>query len=130
MHLFGRNSDHDYYCELLFGKRCFMPCSLLSVLLHTIAISGCLFCLPIVIDLLPIVPSRANHPIQTNGIHFSPHRDFGGFPCSVGLSSGESRRATQAGGPDGDDLRCFYQQKAQHRTALLGNVSQSATIPA
>src|SRR3989454_12707536 len=28
------------------------------------------------------------------------------------------------------DLRRFYKQKAQHGTSLLGNVSQSAAIPA
>jgi len=126
MHLFGRNSDHDYYCELLFSKRSGTPNQFLSVLLHTIAISG-LSRVRTEPDPLLIVPSLAHHPIQTNG-QSSRHRDFGGFPSSshhqVELLAAPLRQ------PAHGDLRCFYQQKAQHRTALLGNVSQSATIPA
>ena len=103
-----------------------MPTQYLGVLLHTMAISGP----PRVrteLDPLLIIPSLAHHPVQTN-CQPTRHRDFGDFPSSshhqVKVSAAPFRQTAHR------DLRRFYQQEAQDRTALLGDVSQPSPIPA
>ena len=63
MHLFGLNRDHDYYFELPV-KGSGIPNQLLSVVPHTIAMSG-LSRVRTELRHLLIVPSFAPHPVQT-----------------------------------------------------------------
>ena len=92
-----------------------MPNQSLGVLLHTVGIYG----LPRVrTDLDPrlIIPSLAHHPVQ---MHCQPtrHGDLGDLPATpqrqVKVSTAPFRKTAYR------NLRRFYQQEAQYRTALL-----------
>jgi hypothetical protein len=99
---------------------------MLDVLLHTMAISG-LSRVRTEFDPLLVVPSLTHHPVQAHR-QSSRQRDFGRFPSSshhqVKVFAAPLWQAAHC------DLRRFHQQKTQHGTALFGNVSQSAAIPA
>jgi hypothetical protein len=107
-------------------KRSGTPNQLLGALLHTIAISGLSHVRTELAPLL-IVPSLAHHPVQTNR-QFPSHRYLGGFPPAP------HHQVDVLAAPLGQTAYChlrrFHQQKAQYRTALLGDVSQSSTIAA
>src|SRR5262249_30066473 len=76
---------------------------------------------------LLIIPSLAQHPVQTN--RQSPrHSNLGDLPTSsqhqVKISAAPLWKAPPCA------LRRLYQQEAQHRASLLGDMSQSAAIAA
>src|SRR5215469_15758074 len=106
-------------------KRSRTPTQYLGVLLHTMAISG-LSRVRTELDPLLIIPSLAQHPGQTNR---QPPRHG-----NLGFASPPHHQVKVSAAPFGKtahrNLRRLYQQEAQHRTALLGDVSQSPAISA
>src|SRR5579872_1598704 len=122
-----RDCDHDYYFELLFNrKRSRTPNQLLDVRRNTIAISG-LSCVRTELAPLLIVPSLAHHPIQPNR-QSSCHRYLRSLASTphhqVRILAAPFRETAHC------DLGRFHQQKTQHRTPLLGDVSQPSSISA
>src|ERR1700685_2771141 len=79
------------------------------------------------LDPLLIIPSLAHHPVQTN-CPPTRHGDLGDLPSpahhQVKVSAAPFRKTAHR------YLCCFHQQEAQDRTALLGDVSQTSSIPA
>src|SRR5579863_4536312 len=79
------------------------------------------------LDPLLVIPSLAQHPVQTNG-QSSRHGNLSDLPTSphhqVKISATPFRNTSHR------NLRRLYQQEAKHRTALLGDVSQSPAIAA
>ncbi len=107
-------------------KRSGVATQYLGVLLHTMAISG----LPHVrteLGPLLVIPSLAHHPVQTNS-QSACHRDFGDLPApphhQVKVSAAPFWKTAHR------NLRCLHQQEAQHRTSLLGDVTQPPTVTA
>src|SRR5215469_3767878 len=101
-------------------KRSRTPTQYLGVLLHTMAISG-LSCVRTELDPRLIIPSLAQHPVQTNR-QPPRHGNLGD------LASPPHHQVKVSAAPFGKTAHCnlrrLYQQKAQHRTSLLGDVSQ------
>jgi hypothetical protein len=126
MHLFGPLTAIMITTSNSSVKRSGTPNQFLGVLLHTMAISGLSRVRTELAPLL-IVPSLAHHPVQTNR-QSAGHGYLGGFASpshhQVKVFAAPLWQAAHR------HLRRFYQKKAQHGTALLGDVSQSGAIPA
>ena len=103
-----------------------MPNQLLDVRRNTMTISG-LSCVRTELDPLLIIPFLAHHPIQPNrqsACHCDLRRLASSPHHQVRILASPLRQAAYR------DLGRFYQQEAQHRTPLLGNVSQPSPISA
>src|SRR5580704_11061233 len=106
-------------------KRSRTPNQFLGVLLHTIAISG-LSRVRTELDPLRVIPFLTPHPIQPNR-QLAGHRNLGGFPPSPHHQV--EILAAPLGHTAHRHLRRFHQQKAHHRTPLLGDMPQSSPVP-
>ncbi len=87
---------------------------------------GCPACEPKLLQLL-VIPLLAPHAVQANR-QSARHRHFRGFPSApkhqVKVLAAPFRNTAHR------DLRRFHQQKAQHRTALLRDVTQPPAVSA
>src|SRR6185437_1993877 len=79
------------------------------------------------LDPLLIIPSLAHHPVQTN-CQPTRHGDLGDLPSPPHHQVKVS--AAPFGKTPHRSLRRLYQQEAQDRAALFGDVSQPSPIPA
>src|SRR5215469_5564638 len=126
MHLFGRTAIMITSSDspLPWGAGC--PINMLGVQLHTMAMSG-LSRMRTELAHLLIVPSSAPHPVKTNG-QTTSH----GYLCSLASAPHHQMKVLAAplGVAPYRDLSRFHQQKTQHGTSLLGDMSKSSPIPA
>ncbi len=124
MHLFDRCCDHDYQFELLI-RGAGRPLNSSVFYCTPWRFPGCPACEPN--SILLIIPPLAQHPVQRN-CQSPRHGDLGD------LSSPPHHQVKVSAAPFGKtahcDLRRFYQQEAQDRTALFGDVSQPSPIAA